>query len=136
MDIFSKLLIKEFDVGENHASRVAKYFIEGARSVGLLGPDNSFINNDDVKEETQQKINDEKSGSEEEKSPMAASLASSNSMSSDVYSVQITGPGMNSVITIVEQDDLLIVEAMLNKVKRKLREIKNQPVDSTQKMPQ
>ncbi|AQT61117.1 hypothetical protein [Cellvibrio sp. PSBB023] len=36
------------------------------------------------------------------------------------FKVQITGPGMNSSIDINEEEDLLIVEAMLRKVSKKL----------------
>lgn len=36
------------------------------------------------------------------------------------FSVQITGPGMNSVIEIKEEEDLMIVEAMLRKVSKRI----------------
>jgi len=41
-------------------------------------------------------------------------------VSSDKFSVQITGPGINSVIEINEEEDLIIVEAMLKKVSKKV----------------
>jgi hypothetical protein len=34
----------------------------------------------------------------------------------------IVGPGMNTKIEIIEEDDLLILDAMINKIKRKFKE--------------
>ena len=42
VEFFDKLLIKEFNVNEKHASKVKGLFIKGARDVGLMGTDNTL----------------------------------------------------------------------------------------------
>ena len=43
VEIFEKFLVRELGVSEQNASRVAKYFIDGAKAAGLLSGDNTFV---------------------------------------------------------------------------------------------
>ena len=38
-----------------------------------------------------------------------------------IYKVQITGPGVDTTLSITDEDDLSLVEALLNKIRRQLR---------------
>jgi len=128
---FEKLLIREFDVPEAISSRVARYFIDGAKQSGLLGANNvlSSIAN---KIDEQVIAEDSEADSEDyaENTNLSQHATSSTSpeldsrhevpVSESQYSVRIKGPGIDSVIVVNEQDDLIIVEAMLQKIKKKL----------------
>lgn len=132
---FDRLLIREFDVPEQDGSKVAKYFIEGAKLSGLLLPDNKLkdVSEDDsptidLNENDVDAVNDTDEESDESSTgPASINLSKSvggsagtTDATSEVYSVHIQGPGMNSVINISEEDDIAIVELMLNKIKKKL----------------
>ena len=113
-DILDKLLIREFDVRESDASRVAGYFIDGAKELGLLGEDGVLSGPADSGEgEGEGEDEDEEDGSEDDGEIELPSTAAK-------YVVSIRGPGMKSEIQLLEPDDLLIVDAMLTKVRKKL----------------
>jgi hypothetical protein len=38
-----------------------------------------------------------------------------------VYQLQISGPGLNSTLTILEEEDIIIAQALLEKMRRQLR---------------
>ena len=120
VDIFEKLLIKEFDVRDQIASRVTKYFLDGAKTVQLLNKDNTLIASNTVAEEIE-------NNSENPTPPVPAIT---NKSDKEVFSVTISGPGINSSITILEQGDLDIVETMLKKVRRKLQEVSDRQEES------
>lgn len=118
-DILTKVLIREFDVNENMASAIRQYFIEGATEIGLLTESGEFIGND-AKEESKE-LEDRTApgyseGNQQYYSPNPISPVAADSE----YRVTIAGPGMNSTLVIRESEDLLIVNAMLAKVERKL----------------
>lgn len=52
--------------------------------------------------------------------PLQSNIPAEMADSDESYKVQITGPGMNSIIEINEEEDLFIVEAMLKKVSKKI----------------
>jgi len=120
---FEKLLIKEFKVPENFSSRVAKYFLEGAKQCALLGDGNELKANapknfDDTDEDSDDvAVDNEETGNGDVKS---GSISQETIESDGRFSVRIKGPGMDSVIVIDEEDDLLIVNAMLKKVAKRL----------------
>lgn len=129
---FERLLIREFDVPDAISSRVSKYFLEGAKQCGLLhgnvltslsskGGDDVAAANEQAEEveEVREEPALSRTGSDRER------LAAPTIDESE-FSVRITGPGMDSLIRINEEEDLLIVEAMLRKVKKKLIEVKPQ----------
>jgi len=123
--IFDKLLIREFDVNQQVASRVAKYFVEGAKATGLLKGDNTFAPMDGEEIEDEDLLDDEDggdAGSDSTSSTRADSEVPLPSHDHGEFSVRIIGPGMNSTIAILEEEDLDIVEVMLKKVRKKLSE--------------
>jgi hypothetical protein len=121
-DIFDRLLIREFSVNEQVASRVSKYFIEGAKASELLNPDNTFWESsaDDSSYDDEDSTGDEDENEEIEAENNVEIV--DPPVDSTTYTVRITGPGINSVIAINDEDDLDIVNVMLNKVKKKLME--------------
>lgn len=120
VEIFDKLLVREFQVNQQVASRVAKYFIEGAKATKLLNGDNTFhlipIVGAHPEEDEEVDALDDSDGNEE----LNPEIEKPESIDSDEFSVRITGPGMNSTIIIREEEDLDIVEVMLKKVRKKL----------------
>jgi hypothetical protein len=122
VDHFEKLLIREFEVHELIASRVAKYFVEGAKLIGLLNPDYTFRDVGLPSDSANGAPADEKTESDETAGGEDVRAAGDNAVAPKTFAVRITGPGMDSVISILEEEDLQIVEAMLKKVARSLRE--------------
>lgn len=126
---FEKLLIREFHVPEDNASRVSKYFIEGAKLTGLLtteGRINYSVNTPATTDKTDGEglsNYSEKVDSETEETPNVLNLEKRKELSPNeigVFSVRIMGPGMDSLILINDAEDLLIVKAMLKKIEKKL----------------
>ena len=114
-DILTKVLIREFDVNENLASAIHQHFIAGATESGLLSEDGKFVESYVAEEEVEQTPDhDEADRQEHAPQPIATSVAD------DEFSITIVGPGLNSTLVIREPEDLLIVDAMLKKVQRKL----------------
>lgn len=116
-----KLLIREHDVVDEMAARVADYFTEGGRDSGIV-TGSGMVNAD------QQNITITPGTGNTSLQAQAASAASATP--SDVppvspvtvrgYTVRVTGPGIDSTIAIKDEDDVLIVESMLKKVRKLL----------------
>lgn len=125
-DILPKMLVREFSVEEGDASKVSKHFTEGLNQLNLI--ENNVIKDSPVTktEQSQDEIEDESS---EEKPDLNKQTQleviphRGNTvliLDSESYTIQFTGPGLNTRIEIQEEDDLLIVEATINKIRRKL----------------
>lgn len=117
LEILDKLLIREFRVNENIASRVASYFVNGAKATGILASDNTIVSLNDP--HGQDNIEQDGEGNNEIDLP---SITVVESQRGNEFSVTITGPGMNSAVVISDEDDLLIVDLMLKKIKKKISE--------------
>ena len=113
--ILDKLLIREFGVAQADASKVGSYFVDGAKSTGMLG-ENNILNGAAANDES----DDESDGAEDEDRAFEDEAIPPTG---DKYTVSIRGPGMRSEIQLLEPDDLLIVDAMLKKVRNKLEAI-------------
>lgn len=122
-EILDRILVREFDVPSKVASRVSGYFIHGAKQVGLLDENNKAIDFAEISADVV------KSDKEKDREVVvSASIgegvkeiqSSAQNISPDVYSVQFRGPGLNTTFEILEEHDLLIVEAILQKIKKKL----------------
>ena len=120
---FEKLLIREHEVIEEMAARVAEYFTEGGRDSGIVsgaGSVNAGQLNTTISPAT--------GGASLQAHAAAASTASATLSESPQnspvtvrgYTVRVTGPGIDSTIAIKDEDDVLIVESMLKKVRRLL----------------
>ncbi|WP_192485548.1 hypothetical protein [Pseudomonas savastanoi] len=140
---FEKLLIREYEVPDPFASRVESYFLEGAKQCGLLTEGNVLSgSHPNAADEV---IENGKSGDENEQAmptenpvalptitspPHSAQAANSQPILDNhrhtepeldgKFTVRIKGPGMDSLIVINEEEDLLIVKAMLKKVEKRL----------------
>lgn len=123
--MLDKILIREFNVAGDIASRVAKYFLEGASFTELFNG-NKLI-----------EISNEVNGIEEaniiELTPANLPITQTekkgpsqvSSSYIDEYLIHIYGPGIESKISINDEDDFLILEAMIRKLKRKIQESKS-----------
>lgn len=136
---FEKMLIREFDVPDNFASRLANYFLEGAKQSGLLGEGNLLSRGDNSADDIIE--NGDNTGGEYqakvstgEKEVPGAKLGPLTDLMHPVeedgkFSVRIKGPGMDSLIVVNEEEDLYIVKAMLKKVEKRLAISEERDVD-------
>ena len=130
VSMLEKLLIREFNVEESYASRVSGYFIDGAKTTNLL-ENGKLLNDTNLKSSSEQDENNAENDSSE---PASYEVAKPNkevsvntielpiTSNKDLFTVMIVGPGMNTKIEINEEDDLIILDAMIKKIKRKLSE--------------
>lgn len=122
-----KILIREFGVEESTAGRVAGYFIDGLKTYQLLNGANVV---EDLQEAALDKEETKKDKSEEvkihdfdrntQKAIAEIPDASFTRQKMSSYEIQITGPGINSKISITDEEDLIIPEAILKKIKKDL----------------
>jgi hypothetical protein len=120
IDILDKMLIKEYDVDADAASRVSKYFISGAKKVGLINEKNILISNLNDEKQNGVIIIEEDSSNKNIETQLMSTSINEQIILSDRYIIQIIGPGLNTRIEINEIEDLEIVNITLNKIKRKL----------------
>lgn len=122
---FEKLLIREFGIPEDWGSRIASYFLDGAKASGLWGDGNRLI---DVAKPNalSNAIEDDNSlslsAAPEPNREVISLIPDKMESSGGKYIVKILGPRLNSSIEINELDDLEIVNVMLRKVAKALTE--------------
>lgn len=121
VDILGRMFIREFEVDEGMASRVAGYLLDSAKMAKIIGDDNVFIISHDEKMITMESHTSPECDTEmEEKSATDSQVAKPASE----YTIHFRGPGIDSNISVSDEDDMLIVQATLNKIKKFLNEIK------------
>ncbi len=131
VSMLDKLLIREFGVEESYASRVSGYFIDGAKGLNMLengrliddiNLSNSLEGEGNGSETTA--AEDIKGGEEKNfpKEVLIESVSLPIVTNNNIFTVMIVGPGMNTKIEINEEDDLFILDAMIKKIKKKLKE--------------
>lgn len=113
---FEKLLIREHNVPADIASRVAGYFMDGARETGILAPNGVIAGSDNVSDSDSDSSVGSESAESERPSENGVSVPFFRG-----YTVRITGPGLDTRIGIKEEEDIDIVEVMLKKVRRLLK---------------
>lgn len=129
--MLDKLMVREMEVDQSWASKVSKYFVDDAKACGLLTNDNVLTSDpaDQVKNGDGRDTHAQtESGDLDDQPSRVQSTATSPGASSPAvalrdeteFVVSIVGPGMNTSITIKDDDDMVIVEATLNKIRRKL----------------
>lgn len=126
---FERLLIREFGVPDDLGSRVASYFLEGAKLSGLMGENSKLIESNSLVTETNAAIADTEKGrlsgdipeADAQKMTLNSDVDDQQASAQKKYTIRITGPGMNSLIELNEQEDMLIVQAMLKKVEKALK---------------
>lgn len=120
VEMLEKMLIKEYDVDDNAASRIKKYFIEGAKNIGLLDGQNVLLDlnvspkNIEIEPEEVQVLTETAQASVATENPGVISLSDL-----DEFIFHITGPGVNTRIAIREEEDFIIVDAMIRKIKKR-----------------
>lgn len=123
---FEKLLIREFGIPNDWSSRIASYFIEGAKQSGILGEGNRLVESISQISAVQSQVET----APPENKPLADSTQTSaqtqiqekdSTVHLKTYVVRVTGPGINSTVEIHEAEDMLIVNAMLKKVEKALQ---------------
>src|SRR5690242_7455367 len=114
VQMLDKLLVREFSVEPNLGSRISGYFIDGVKFLNLL--DGNKLVDIDIEKET---TNSENSETENEENDVENSFSNNfanppveNVGHNTAYVIHIKGPGMDSKITINEDEDFLILEAM------------------------
>lgn len=123
IEILDKLLIKEFEVDERLASRVAGYFVDAARTTELLDASNTLSGGTDADVAGESDLPSSDSDEDDmDSNPTTRGESHESAQAARVYSVQLRGPGIDSTIRLIDEDDLDILEAMLKKVRRRLAE--------------
>ncbi|HMK19593.1 MAG TPA: hypothetical protein VK492_15430 [Chitinophagaceae bacterium] len=131
--MLDKILIRELNVQEDIASRVANYFIKGTTYCALL-INNRLVevnstDNDKVADETEMTVSPVNT-SVKNKLPFygGEDLIHTKNFPNDSNSfiVHIYGHGIDSKLLVNDDDDLIIVEATLNKLRKKLKEEKKE----------
>ena len=112
--ILSKLLIREFDVSERDANRVASFFLDGLSMIGATnGEPQPLAGNGSSVEELPRAT---------PSTPIDSLIATTDSQ--ELYVISIVGPGLRHEIKLQEPEDLLIVDAILKKYARNSRNVK------------
>jgi len=124
-EILDRILIREFEVPAPAAARISGYFINGAKQTELLDQDNKLVDCDDVGMSDEDVVSDKKTPLQEDvlelsQGKVDENVSSMQLMDASSYSVVFRGPGLNTTIEITEEDDLLIVGAILKKIKTKI----------------
>jgi hypothetical protein len=123
-------MIREYGVPQEVASRVVQYFVEGAREVGVLNSVNGLITANPLKVSTDTRIVPGTGSVLFGLDPTAPSADNTDlempdepvgTQPSKTYSVRIFGPGIDTRISIKDEEDLEIVEVTLRKVRRLLK---------------
>jgi hypothetical protein len=127
---FEKLLIREHGVPEDIASRIVGYFNEGAKDSGILSANGTISLTAPAHVGTANILEGTDSAGPPVDDPDDDQPTPDTDVSTvfiRTYSVRITGPGIDSRISIKDEEDVDIVEAMLKKVRRL---VKNQDLIS------
>lgn len=119
-DILDRMLVREFEVPTRLASRISGYFIKGAREVRLLDADNKLFDNENKLQDECIQPDDSDISMRNQDIVEVKTETEIQRTNPDVYSVRFVGPGLNTTIEVTEGYDLLIVNAVLNKIKMKL----------------
>jgi hypothetical protein len=134
IDLLSKILIREYGVEPNISSRVSKYFIDGLKSFDLIDSSNQVNGELEFDDDKVKTIENEASVANDVKSEINQTHSNQNptfqssgrtedKLDYSTYTVHMYGPGLDTKIQINEEDDILIVEATLKKIKRKFKEM-------------
>jgi hypothetical protein len=102
----AKLLVREFDVPESAAGRVAGWFVEGATAAGLLAGG---------------QLRSSPTGEADAGGRPVGLRATTDEPRGASYTIRVSGPDLDSTVAISEPADLELVRSLLAKVERALR---------------
>jgi hypothetical protein len=114
-DILDKLLIREFGVPEALAARVGEYFLEGAKAVRLLSDAGVLIADGGPSSVATPAPAVSEAVETVPISPEPVLVPTSH------YVVRVTGPGISSSVDIIDEEDLVLVDALLKRIRRSLK---------------
>lgn len=123
--VLPKFMVRECSVDENNASLVANYFITGLKNLNLIDNNKVLPLSNDIpldrndEKDTDGDEKDKNDSQDQHKHDQNQPIISTNT-TSNTYQVHFTGPGINSILEINEEEDLIIVEATLSRIKKKL----------------
>lgn len=130
VEMLDKILIREFEVEEITAGRVAGYFTEGLKTCGLLNGNiviadtvNTELPAENLVHDIQpkQEILTEKENTEPAlKQPDASFSTVKSATPKDYYEVQLSGPGIHTTLNLEIEEDVLILEAIIKKVRKNI----------------
>jgi hypothetical protein len=120
--MLSKYLVRELNVEENIATRVKNIFIDGLKQIKLLDSDNNVIDSDDQRSQENQStaveiIEDSKVREYKEAKPIENDIV--EIQDSKEYVFHIVGPGINTKISITEEEDFDILNAVIRKIRKR-----------------
>lgn len=123
-DMLDKILIREFGVEEITAGRVVGYFVDGLKTCGLLNG-TQLVDNNTEESSPAPVIQLEKEVVQNQQSKEIVSEQQHTSFStikSDLilnqYELQLSGPGINTTLNLEIEEDILILEAIIKKIRR------------------
>jgi len=127
VSMLDKIMIREMGVDDKTASRVSGYFVKGLKDVDLLDGDKVLPiskKDESYKDNLDANFDDD----EVDTQSSTTSLPTQHSVitSSDIFTISITGPGVNNTFQITDEDDLEWVEVAIKKIKRTLQKQSNQ----------
>ncbi|RYX86340.1 hypothetical protein EON73_02605 [bacterium] len=131
IEMLDKILIREFGVEEVTAGRVAGYFIDGLKTCGLLNGTQltDVITQDKAIEENeiiQTAIPEQETTNTQRKEE--AALKKPNTIFSTIksaeianqYELHLTGPGISTTFNLEVEEDVLILEAIIKKIRKSI----------------
>ncbi len=118
VNTLDKILIREFDVPERIAGRIANYFSGAAREANLLNADNSFVSLNGIDDDTEV-------SSENENNNKDIILKNSDKFvikdkNKNNFLIKISGPGIHFEKEIKSEDDFIIVNAIIQNIQKQL----------------
>ncbi|RYE36368.1 MAG: hypothetical protein EOP42_03630 [Sphingobacteriaceae bacterium] len=126
VEMLDKILIREFGVEEITAGRVTGYFIDGLKAYGLMNG-NKLIEDESNNHEKFDKSVDqiESTVKSETISNTIASDKTDTSFTNqksenNQYEVQLTGPGISTKLNLEIEEDILILEAIIKKLRKSI----------------
>ncbi len=122
-DMLANILIREHEVEESRAAKVVNFFIEGAKDSELLidGKIVGIANGGIVSAVEQEGATMEDDSDRVGDGSNGAELLDGKKDSGE-YAIHIYGPGMTFKLTLTDGEDFIILEAMINKLKKKVVE--------------
>jgi hypothetical protein len=135
IDLLERMLIREYEVNPKRASRVAKYFVDGLEFLDLIDATNNLKPidknekpkvEDDTDEDNVVDTKKSEDNFNDRKNVVSNNISGTKILKNENnnrFVVHLKGPGMDSIIEINDEDDLTIVDATLNKIRKKIKEM-------------
>ena len=119
VNTLDRILIREFEVPDRIAGRIANYFITAAQEASLLNADNSFIKLDEYNgdENDEQELEGNNNDIRQKNIIPASKVRGSNN-----YMITISGPGIQFEKEVGSEDDFIIVNAIIENIRKQIKQ--------------